>query len=289
MGRGEDPGATRGPGSLLGRSAGARAGSALVAAGVLLMAYAGLWQLGLAPGSHVAIPEPVALRRTAGFVAEAPTVAPPVVPERATPVPARVTPAAEAHTPAVSAAPSVRDSDWRIPQPAPLVPADREDRIQAAQGPHPGYATRLAIPSIHLDTKVEQGGIQVDSSGQPEWLTLPFVAVHYGDLTALVGAPGNAVIAGHVATLAMGNVFQFLYQVDLGDEVQVWDQRGDLHRFRVASVKLVAPSDTSAMAETAEPTLTLITCGGEFDPVKREFSKRLVVTALPVDLEQALD
>lgn len=270
------------PRGLFGSTAGARIGSVLVIAGVALIAYAAFWQTGLAPGSHVTLPEPVALQRSGGREAVAPTpVAQPAVAPAARPT-AESLPASIAAVSAVLAPPA-RDADWRLPGPAPLVPADREDRIQASTGPHPGYATRLAIPSIQLDTKVEQGGIQVGPDGQPEWLTLPFVAVHYGDLTALVGAPGNAVIAGHVATLAEGNVFLFLYKVDLGDEVQVWDQRGDLHRFQVTSVKLVKPDDTSVMAQTPDPTLTLITCGGEFDPVTREFSDRLVVTALPIE------
>jgi hypothetical protein len=36
------------------------------------------------------------------------------------------------------------------------------------------------------------------------------------------------------------------------------------------------------MAPTPDETLTLLTCGGTFDPIKREFSDRLVVTAKPM-------
>jgi sortase (surface protein transpeptidase) len=49
----------------------------------------------------------------------------------------------------------------------------------------------------------------------------------------------------------------------------------------VTEVKLVPPSDVSVMDPTPDPTLTLITCGGTFDPVKREFSDRLIVVAKP--------
>ena len=142
-----------------------------------------------------------------------------------------------------------------------------------------GAAKRLAIPAIKLDTPVKQAGIVEDANGNPIWQTLPFVAVHYGDLTALVGAHGNAVIAGHVVTLNEGNVFRFLYQVDIGDEIEVWDQRDKLHTFSVTDVKLVLPTDVSVMDPTPDPTLTLITCGGTFDPVTRQFSHRLIVTA----------
>ncbi len=162
-----------------------------------------------------------------------------------------------------------------------LAAADAVDRKQAVLA-ESAYAVRLAIPAIKLDTVVKQGGIVVDAAGKPAWQTLPFVAVHYGDLTSLIGAPGNAVIAGHVVTLNEGNVFRFLYKLDVDDQIQVWDDKQREHDFRVVDVKLVPPSDTSVMARTSDQTLTLITCGGSFDPVKREFSDRLVVTAKPL-------
>jgi LPXTG-site transpeptidase (sortase) family protein len=244
-----------------------RLGNGLILLGALLLGYAALWQLGIAPGSRVTIPPPVALERTAVPTLE-PVVAPTValataVP--ATPLPVLTpTPAPVVHLP-------------------PLPPApDAADRSQDAHLPPPGYAVRLAIPAIKLDTEVKQGGIVPDQHGDPVWETLPFVAVHYGDLTALVGARGNAVIAGHVVTLQEGNVFRFLYQLDLDDEIQVWDDHEREHDFHVVDVKLVAPNDVSVMAPTPDRRLTLITCGGTFDPVKREFSDRLVVIATPL-------
>jgi sortase A len=164
----------------------------------------------------------------------------------------------------------------------PLPPApDAADRREDARLA-PGYAVRLAIPAIKLDTPVQQGAIVYDTDGSPIWQTLPFVAVHYGDLTSLVGARGNAVIAGHVVTLREGNVFRFLYQLDIDDRIQVWDDHEREHDFRVVDVKLVPPTDISVMAPTPDPTLTLITCGGTFDPITREFSDRLIVTAKPI-------
>jgi LPXTG-site transpeptidase (sortase) family protein len=166
--------------------------------------------------------------------------------------------------------------------PAPLAAADRSDRIEAASRPHPGYAVRLAIPAIDLDTEVRQAGVKKNRRGELEWETLPFVAAHYGDFTSLIGAPGNAVISGHVVTLNEGNVFRLLYKVNLDDEILVWDDREQLHRFQVVQVKLVPPSDVSVLEPTPDPTLTLVTCGGTFDPVRREFSDRLIVVAKPL-------
>jgi len=166
--------------------------------------------------------------------------------------------------------------------PVPLAVADAADRVVNVRPSAAGYAVRLAIPSIKVDTVVEQGGIVQDANGEPVWQTMPFVAVHYGDLTSMIGVPGNAVIAGHVVTLSEGNVFRFLYQLDLGDHIDVWDQLAREHDFQVVDVKLVPPSDTSVLDPTPDETLTLITCGGTFDPATREFSDRLIVTAKPL-------
>jgi LPXTG-site transpeptidase (sortase) family protein len=268
-----------------------RLSSALILCGLLILGYTGLWRLGLAPGSQLWLPRPVVLDQAGAGTREVsarPTVvleaAPTVQPlPRTLAVPTLAPP----HMVETLPTPVARPTPAPITTPAPLLlsglkPADSDDRQQANQVPPPGYAVRLAIPSINLDTDVKQGGVVQDKAGNWIWQTLPFVAVHYGDLTALVGAHGNAVIAGHVVTLREGNVFRSLYQVGLDDEVRVWDDQGREHDFRVVDVKLVPPTDLSPMAHTVDPTLTLITCGGNFDPIRREFSDRLVVTAKPV-------
>ena len=238
--------------------------NALIVLGVVLLGYAGLWQFGVAPGSRISVPEPVAL-------------------QRATPLPVARS-AGEGWLVAAQPTPTLAlpQRGRVVARPVPLIAPDAADRKADAPYPAPGYAVRLAIPSIKLDTEVKQGGIVPDMRGMPTWQTMPFVAVHYGDLTALVGSRGNAVIAGHVVTLREGNVFRNLYRVDLGDEVHVWDHRQALHTFRIVDVKLVPPTDISVMDATSDRTLTLITCGGTFDPIKREFSDRLIVTAKPV-------
>ena len=110
--------------------------------------------------------------------------------------------------------------------------------------------------------------------------TLPFVAVHYGWHTAPVGGSGNAVIAGHVVTLREGNVFRDLYRVAPGDALSVRANTGAVFSYRARHVALHSPADVEVMAPTRDARLTLITCGGTFDPLTRSFSHRLVVTAL---------
>jgi LPXTG-site transpeptidase (sortase) family protein len=241
---------------------------ALIAAGLCAISFGVLWQLGLWPGSQVSLPPPVA------FEALPPTLTPaPTFTIQATPT-TRVVPTA---IPTAVSTPT--PVPLPTPVPIPVVVADAADRQPREPLHATGYAVRLAIASINLDTQVVQGGILLDSRGHAEWQTLPFVAVHYGDLTSLLGAPGNAVISGHVVTINEGNVFRKLYQVALDDEVQVWDEHEREYDYHVVDVKLVSPSDVSVMAPTEDQTLTLITCGGTFDRIRSQFSQRLIVTA----------
>jgi LPXTG-site transpeptidase (sortase) family protein len=255
-----------------------RVGNALIVLGLLALSWGVLWQLGVAPGSRTVLPQPVALERAGPAVREV-AAAPPIVAPRPTAAPQPTLapqPTVSIQRPELTLAPT----PLVVPTAAPitLIAADVAERAQTSVG----YAVRLAIPTIKLDTPVKQGGVVQDAHGEPVWETLPFVAVHYGELTARIGAHGNAVIAGHVVTLSEGNVFRLLYKVNLDDQVEVWDDRDRQHDFRVVDVKLVPPSDTSVMGPTADETLTLITCGGTFDPTKREFSDRLIVTAKPL-------
>jgi len=257
----------------------ARLATVVFLVGLALVAFSRIERLNnTAAGSDfvVGLPTPVAVRPGPTEPAGSPTpeAVPTVMQTSAAPQP-RVT-APTVPTPRAAVDPVLVAGPVTIPR-----PADADDRTNGALEKG-GYAVRLAIPAIKLDTAVEQAGIVEDRDGNSIWETRPFVAVHYGDLTALVGAPGNAVIAGHVVTLREGNVFRFLYQLDVDDQIQVWDQRQREYDFQVRDVKLVPPSDTSVMAPTPEENLTLITCGGQFDPVTRQFSDRLVVTAKPL-------
>jgi sortase A len=167
------------------------------------------------------------------------------------------------------------------PVAGPARPADADDRVQSLPE-QVGYAVRLAIPAISLDTPVKQAGVVQDSHGSWVWQTLPFVAVHYGDLTSMIGARGNAVIAGHVVTLNEGNVFRSLCRVQPDDRIEVWDDAGREHDYHAVDIEVVSPSDTEIMNQTPDETLTLITCGGTFDPIKQEFAGRLIVSAKPL-------
>lgn len=268
------------------------AGSIFVTVGVLFLAYSLGAYFEVVPGSRVSVPPPVALSQPRPTA----TTAPP------TPVPATPTPTPNLH-PTATPGPLMAPRQIVMPRPTmrpitgamlappdpmvygnPMVPADSEDRAYTGNRPHPGIPVKLQIPSIDVDTEVTEGGIIINSTGEPEWETVPFVALHYRE-TALVGGRGNAVIAGHVVTISWGNVFRDLYKLNFGDEVKVETDEGRF-TYIVEDLKLVKPDNVSVMGPSNDPILTLITCGGEFDSRSRSFSDRLIVTSRLVDWER---
>ena len=63
-----------------------------------------------------------------------------------------------------------------------------------------------------------------------------------------------------------------------GEDIQVYTTEGVL-TYGVTSIRAVLPTEMSVVRDTNEPTLTLITCTGDFDEATRTFSHRLVITA----------
>jgi LPXTG-site transpeptidase (sortase) family protein len=265
-------------------------GGLLLVAGVLFLGYSLGTYLELTPGSKVVVPPPVALEQprptpvaatATPVVAAGPTVQPTMRPAPTRPGGAGVVAAKPAIRP-VTGAMLAPPAEWVYATPMPV--ADADDRPYSGSRPRPGLASHLTIASIEMATDVTEGGVITNKQGQLEWQTVPFIAVQYRE-TALVGAQGNAVISGHVVTIAEGNVFRDLYKVNLGDEVKVDTPDGQF-TYTVEDVKLVKPTSIEVMAQSATPILTLITCGGEFDTKTRSFSDRLVVTSRLTDWQR---
>jgi len=246
--------------------------------------------LNLATGEYADAPQPVALSgsgQRSARLDERPAIQP-VVPQAAPTertagqspivVPTAIT--SSNIRPAVAAAddlpsqPRGADRSGRLVADPPTV-ADAADRRAALLVARPGAPVRLRLPTIQVDTEVKPGGPVVGNSEEREWETLPFVATTY-PILGPVGGRGNPVISGHVVTLREGNVFRDLYRLELGDPIDV-DTQDSHFSYRVEEVKLVDPSDVAVMAPTDDARLTLITCGGAFDPRSRTFSDRLII------------
>jgi sortase A len=113
--------------------------------------------------------------------------------------------------------------------------------------PGPRQASRISIPSIDVDVPVVEGD---------GWEELKMGAGHRVG-SANPGERGNIVISGH--NDVYGEIFRYLEDVNIGDEVVVY--AGDTpYRYVVAAKMVVEPTEVSLLESTPNATLTLITC-----------------------------
>jgi hypothetical protein len=148
-----------------------------------------------------------------------------------------------------------------------------------AEPTYTGDPTRLRIRTIHVDASLERLG--VDASNQ---LVPPKSYTRPGWFTKGVppGDAGPAVVAGHVDSYTGPGVFYNLHTLKAGDIVEV--RRGSVWiRFVVTTVERY-PKDHFPTEKVYMPTpgaeLRLITCGGQFDYVKRSYRDNIVVYAI---------
>lgn len=139
---------------------------------------------------------------------------------------------------------------------------------------------RINIPAIGLDTTVIPVGM--DSDGAMAAPDNPDTVAWYA-LGPGLGVGGNVVLAGHVDWDGRPRAFGYLRRLSEGDVIIVWDQEGSSESYAVAFSHWVEAdgADTEEIfAITETPTITLITCGGAYDPISRQYLHRLIVKAV---------
>jgi sortase A len=104
---------------------------------------------------------------------------------------------------------------------------------------------RMRVPSLEIVQYVLEG-----AHGQ----ALAFGPGHLSG-TPMPGHAGNSVIAGHRDTH-----FEFLRDVEAGDEIFFDLPYGRTVRYRVSQVWVTAETDMQPLQRRSEPHLTLITC-----------------------------
>lgn len=140
----------------------------------------------------------------------------------------------------------------------------------------------ILIPDAAVEAEVEQNrivdGTMLDPSG-------PWVVSWYQG-TSRLGEQGNSVMAGHLDYWGVGPaVFYDLAALGEDDEILVTGDTGDLFTFQVTWTRLyqLEELDTQTITDIVGPTtvasLTLITCGGEFDEATGQYLSRYVVRA----------
>jgi sortase A len=136
------------------------------------------------------------------------------------------------------------------------VPDDR-GAVKPQKHVFPGEAIgEIRIPRISLDMLFVQGSDRASLNKGPG---------HYAH-TPFPGQGGNVAIAGHRTTYL--HPFWALDEVRKGDRVTLLTSNG-VFVYKVLWVKIVEPTDTSVIAPTTKPSLTLTTCNPRFSARER--------------------
>lgn len=138
---------------------------------------------------------------------------------------------------------------------------------------------RIKIDSIGVDAPIVATGL--DANGEMEAPDGPDT-VGWFSRSVVPGQIGNAVLAGHVDWRTQTAVFWRLRELKTGDAISVYSPDGTETHFTVlwsrsypeASVPL-----SEVLGKATQPVLTVITCAGDFDRTKHNYSNRLVVRA----------
>ena len=142
----------------------------------------------------------------------------------------------------------------------------------------------LQVDSVGIDAPIELGaivdGVMLDPSG-------PWVVSWYEPL-GKIGEGGNVVMAGHVDYYTVGPaVFWDVRGLLPGDIIRVVGEDGANYEYAVEwtqqynVVTDLTPQviQTEIVGDTGQESLTLITCGGDFDPTTATYNQRWVLRA----------
>lgn len=144
----------------------------------------------------------------------------------------------------------------------------------------PGKPARLIIPAIGVDAAVQSVGLYWNGDGS---MGIPtnFTDVAWYNGGPVPGAPGNAVIDGHLDGRNVKEaVFYSLGSLQPGDLVEVVDTKGVTLNFqvtRVADYDYNASTTDIFSGDASKARLNLITCAGDWVKGKGIYNKRVVV------------
>jgi hypothetical protein len=147
---------------------------------------------------------------------------------------------------------------------------------------NPSAPVQITVEKAGIDAEVETleivNGVMQNPSG-------PWVVAWYRQ-TATLGEQGNVVMAGHVDFWNVGpSVFFNLRDLVPGDVITLIGEDGRAYDYAMEWIEtfdlqaLTSGGLQDVVGPTDVPSVTLITCGGEFDYVNGEYLSRTVVRA----------
>jgi hypothetical protein len=182
------------------------------------------------------------------------------------------------------------------PESTPAISSNQPGEMPSTGALRPGPVGQqppesVAATTIPVSIIVEAAGIDAEIealdivNGKLTDPTGPWVVSWYRQSGEL-GELTNLLMAGHVDYWGVGpSVFYNVRDLAEGDEILVTGENGETYTFAVQWNETFLLEDliSGTMSEIVAPTggqsLTLFTCGGEFDYVNGEYLSRTVVRA----------
>src|SRR5215216_3647030 len=167
--------------------------------------------------------------------------------------------------------------------------AATDEESEPTPAPEGVAPVELQIDSVGVDAPIELGAVTDGAMQDPSG---PWVVSWYNQL-GKIGEGGNVVLAGHVDYYNAGPdgtpgpaVFWNVRDLPTGDIIRVVGEDGENYEYAVQWTQPYAAAELTPdviqndiVGDTGQETLTLITCGGDFDPATGEYLQRWVVRA----------
>lgn len=154
-------------------------------------------------------------------------------------------------------------------------------RLEDLEGEPTSQPVRLRIDALGIDAPIQAVGVRDGEMEVPSRSG----AVGWYRFGASPGQQGSAVLAAHVSWGGERGVFYSLRDLPPGAAIEVTFEDGSVRRFRSAALASYDKDDLPVgeiFRREGDPGLTLITCGGAFNPSLRSFENNVVAYALPV-------
>ncbi len=172
-------------------------------------------------------------------------------------------------TPAASAAEST--------EPVPAPSASAPLTLPAAK------PISLSIPSIKVNSSVDDLGLNTDGSIEVPPLTDPNSKAGWYDQSPAPGALGPSILLGHVDSAKYGpGVFYNLGKLNPGDTIEITRDDNTVAVFAVDGVRSYAKDQFPTLevyGNLDHAGLRLITCGGTFNPASGHYESNTIAFA----------
>ncbi|MEV5240873.1 class F sortase [Streptomyces cinnamoneus] len=156
--------------------------------------------------------------------------------------------------------------------------------LPPAHEPLPGAGPqRLVIKAMGVRAPIEGHGLDSLGGVEPPPYERPNSVAWYQDGPE-PGSSGAAVLVGHVDTKQSPAVFYELSNIKRGEKVDVVRADGSVAEFTVESVDVVSNKHFDVDKVYGSPygkraELRLITCGGDYDHARHQYTANVVVSA----------